>query len=103
MGVFALARPQATVALFSIGLSGADGKNEVRAVYGGSGLGMGIAVLIAVWVPELRSGVLTCLGTLMSGMALARAFSLLLERTGSWPKVFLLVELVLAAILFLCR
>jgi hypothetical protein len=104
MGVLALARPEQIVDRFGIALGGRDGRNEVRAVYGGFGVAVAAVLVVAISAEGgFRDGVLVALAASLAGMAAGRLVSFVLERTDrSSPTPFwLLVELVLAGLLLL--
>lgn len=103
MGLWALAWPTRVVDRFDTEVRTVDGRNEIRAVYGGFGIVtaavLGWAVFTdgngEMWIPSVVS-------ILVLGMALGRVISFALDRTkGSavtWQ--FVGLELVLAAALF---
>ncbi|MGH8596360.1 MAG: DUF4345 family protein, partial [Gammaproteobacteria bacterium] len=99
MGLVALARPASIGQYFDVQFASVDGRNEVRAVYGGFGLAIGLALWLATQVPELRAGVIACVALALAGMAAGRLFSALLERSGFWPWVFCGIEAAAAALL----
>jgi hypothetical protein len=100
MGVAALARPKLIGSFFDVRFDSIDGRNEVRAVYGGFGLAMTLALWLAATEPELRRGVLTTVALALAGMALGRVASALVERPGLWPWFFCALEITGAALLF---
>lgn len=103
MGVVAIARPSGVVDRFGIDVTTADGRGEIRAVYGGFGIAVAALLVWAVftegrgelWIPSV-------LAVAVFGMAVGRTLSMLLDRTrGSavaWR--FTALELVLAVALF---
>lgn len=99
MGTVALIRPAAIGRYFDVRIESVDGRNEVRAVYGGFGLAMALALWLATGSPELRNGVVSCVALALAGMALGRLFSAILERPGFWPWFFCGVEIAAAALL----
>jgi hypothetical protein len=104
MGALALARPGQIVERFGISLGGRDGRNEVRAVYGGFGIAVAAVLVVAIGADGgFRDGVLVAIAAALAGMAAGRLVSLVLERTDrSSPTPFwLVVELVLAGLLLL--
>ena len=100
MGLMALARPAHIGRFFDVRFESVDGRNEVRAVYGGFGLAMAAVLFLALREPGLRQGVLICVGLALAGMAAGRVFSALLERPGFWPWFFCGVESLGAGLLF---
>ncbi len=100
MGLTALARPAYIGSFFDVRIESADGRNEVRAVYGGFGLAVALALLLATQRAELRDGVIVCVSLALAGMAGGRLFSALLERPGFWPWFFCGIEAAAAALLW---
>ncbi len=102
MGVAALVAPARILAPFGISVTSRDGRNEVRAVYGG----YGIAIFVLLWIagrsPGLRDGILVCVAGSMAGMAGGRLVSAALERSMSFvPILFLAIEVALAVTVLL--
>jgi hypothetical protein len=103
MGLYALANPPGVLARFGVTVDTVDGRNEVRAVYGGFGLvvaGMLVYAALtpgrgALWIPSVISLALL-------GMAAGRLISVALDRArgGGQVWLFFTVEVVLAAMLF---
>jgi len=92
MGLAALALPERIVAYFGTPGLTRDGRNEVRAVYGGFGLA--VAALLCGAQAPLRSGVLLAVAVALLGMAAGRLLSALLDGApGRWPWIFMAVEL----------
>jgi len=100
MGLSALWRPAAIGRYFDVRIESVDGRNEVRAVYGGFGLAIAFALYWGLQRPELRAGVLVCVALALAGMAVGRVFSALLERPGRWPVFFGALEAVGAGALW---
>lgn len=105
MGIYGLIRPTSLVAPFGTALLSADGRNEVRAVYGGFGLAVAVALALAMNDVGLRDGVTTTVALALAGMAAGRIVSMVVERPSRfYPTVFyLLVEAALAAALSAAR
>lgn len=100
MGIIGLIRPAAIPRLFKTALTSPEGRNEIRAVYGGYGLAVGALLVHSITQPHTQSGVFLAVGVAMLGMAFGRIVSLLIERRiGLFPLVFLVVELLIALIL----
>lgn len=93
MGCTALLRPASIGRYFELAIITVDSRNEVRAVYGGFGVAMAGALVIATRVDSLRAGVVACVALALAGMAAGRLFSALFERPGRWPWVFCAIEL----------
>jgi hypothetical protein len=75
MGIGAIAKPAFVTAQSGILKLTPAGRNEVRAVYGGFGLFMALALLVALQQPELRDGILFTVGVALGGMATGRLVS----------------------------
>ena len=94
MGVFALAWPGRVVAFVGTTALTVDGRNEVRAVYGGFGLTIATALLWGMLSPRLAPGVFFATGLALWGMAAGRAISVVIERSaGFYPWLFFAIEL----------
>lgn len=97
MGAVALARPERVVSYFGTSSLTRDARNEVRAVYGGFGLAVGLMLLATPWLPALRAGVLVAVSIALLGMAAGRLISVLLDGSpGLLPWLFCGFELVLS-------
>jgi hypothetical protein len=100
MGAVAVARPERVVAYFGTTALTLDGRNEVRAVYGGFGIAIGVLLLAATTLPSLAHGILVSVSIALAGMALGRLASAAIDGSpGLYPWLFFTVELVLAAAL----
>ena len=100
MGVVALVRPARVLGYFGVRELGADGRNEVRAVYGGFGLAVALTLAAALELPALRPGVLATVALAVFGMAAGRVVSWALDgRGGGYPALFFGVEIALGAAL----
>ncbi len=100
MGVVTLAQPERIVRYFGTNELTVDGRNEVRAVYGG--FGIVVAGLLAFTLTDtgLATGILVAIGVSLIGMAFGRVVSRLIDGTnGFYPTLFFGVELGLAAAL----
>jgi hypothetical protein len=102
MALAALARPDAVLAQVGVAVDTAEGRNEVRAVYGGFGLA--IAALLAVAAlgnPATGEGILVAVAFALAGMAGGRVVGGALERPRSaYPVwVYFLIEVASAAAL----
>ena len=76
MGLVAIMRPYDILAQFGVEVDTVEGRNEVRAVYGGFGLA--IAAILAVAVlgdPDTRDGILVAVSIALFGMAGGRLAS----------------------------
>jgi uncharacterized protein DUF4345 len=102
MGLAALGRPRQVLGQFGVAVDTVDGRNEVRAVYGGFGLA--VAALLAVAAigdPSTGEGIVVAIAFALAGMAGGRLVSSVLERPRSlYPVwVYFLIEVVGAAVL----
>jgi hypothetical protein len=84
MGAVALATPERVVATFGQRELTLEGRNEVRAVYGGFGVVVAAVLAWAAWVPAQRTGVFLTVAASLAGMALGRLVSAAVE----WPRSF---------------
>lgn len=93
MGLGALWRPALVTAQFGIPSLTRDGRNEVRAVYGGFGIAMALVLLAAMEHAELRTGISMAIAAALLGMAAGRIVSLGIDRgIGRWPALYLVIE-----------
>jgi len=101
MGFGALVRPEQVTGQFGIAALDIDGRNEVRAVYGGFGLVVaGVLAFVAV-EDEYRTGVAMMVAPALVGMALGRTISAGIDASITRvPLLYLIIELIGAAILF---
>ena len=100
MGLYALRWPARVVALFGTPSLTADGRNEVRAVYGGFGLAVTAALVAALRAPDWGPGVFLAVALALLGMAFGRLVSRLFDGpAGPYPWLFFGIELALAAAL----
>jgi len=84
MGLVALVVPERITATFGTPTLTVDGRNEVRAVYGGFGLAIGVLLLAAERLPAIRQGALVAVAVALAGMAGGRLVAAALER----PRTF---------------
>ena len=98
MGIIALWRPALVLGLFGTAVTTSEGRSEVRAVYGGYGVAMGVLLTGSLAAPRFRSGILLCVAVAMLGMAIGRLISFGIDgRAGFYPLLFLGVEAALFA------
>jgi hypothetical protein len=99
MGIVALWRPALVLGLFGTAVTTSEGRNEVRAVYGGYGVAMGVLLAGSLATPTpFRSGILLCVAVATLGMAIGRLISFGIDgRAGFYPLLFLGVEAALFA------
>lgn len=101
MGGLLLWKPEYLTRLTGVELTTIESRNEVRAVYGGFGVAMAIAMFIAMVYSPLSGGILLTSGLALIGMAAGRGYSAWLEMPSNtlvW--VFLGVEALLGLMLF---
>ncbi|GAB3984500.1 hypothetical protein GCM10029978_094350 [Actinoallomurus acanthiterrae] len=105
MGLYGLLAPTALLAPFGTLVRSADGRNEVRAVYGGFGVAVALTLVLALLDDGLRAGLVLAVALALAGMAGGRIISFAVERpAGFFPTVFyLLVEALLAVTLAAAR
>jgi hypothetical protein len=95
MGLAAIARPRDVLAQFGVGVETVDGRNEVRAVYGGFGIAVAALLTVAaLGDPGTADGILVAVAIALFGMAGGRLVSAALERPRSaYPVwVYFLIE-----------
>jgi hypothetical protein len=80
MGLVALVVPERVTGTFGMPTLTPEGRNEVRAVYGGFGVALGVLLLATPRLPALREGVLVCAAVALAGMAGGRVLALAVER-----------------------
>lgn len=102
MGFYALLWPAKIGRFFDVRIESVDGRNETRAVYGGFGIAIAAALLIATQNAQLHDGVVFSVACALAGMAGGRVFGVIIERPGAWPWIFGGIEALAAAVLF-CR
>ena len=96
MGVLGLLAPERISGLVGVPRLPLAARNEVRAVYGGFGVAMGILLGVTLFKQEIREGVIAAVSIALLGMAAGRVLSWLLDwRLPRFPALFLLIELVL--------
>lgn len=102
MGLLGLAAPQTLIRPFGIELGTATARTEVRAVYGGFGVAVGVLLALAAFdLGGLRQGVTITVAVSLAGMAFGRLIARFAERPGRfYPSWFYFwVELVGAGLL----
>ncbi|HPE46773.1 MAG TPA: DUF4345 family protein [Hyphomonas sp.] len=101
MGISSIVAPLLTTAQFGINELGRDGRNEVRAIYGGFGMAMAGVLVVATLMPELRAGVSLTVAVALGGMAAGRVLSAALDGSiGRKPAFYLGLEFSGFALLF---
>ena len=100
MGIGAIAKPALVTGQFGILELTAAGRNEVRAVYGGFGIFMALALVVALRQSDLRDGILFVVVAALGGMAAGRLVSAVIDRAiDRAPLGFLVLEVVVAVLL----
>jgi Domain of unknown function (DUF4345) len=100
LGIAALVMPARILRGFGITVAGRDGRNEIRAVYGGFPLAVAGLLCATMVVPHLANGILLAVSVATLGMAAGRIFSALLDRgMGTLPMLLTAVEVIAAALI----
>jgi uncharacterized protein DUF4345 len=102
MSLAALARPRNVLAQFGVAVDTVDGRNEVRAVYGGFGLAVAALLAVAaIGEPHTGEGIVVAIAFTLAGMAGGRLLSSVFERPRSLYPVwaYFLIEVAAAAAL----
>ena len=100
MGLGALARPDLVLAQFGVDRLTREGRNEVRAVYGGFGIAVAALLFVPFAVPDLRGPICLTVAVALMGMAAGRLVSAVVDRgMGRIALAYLAVEMVGAAAL----
>ena len=100
MGIGAIAKPAVVTAQFGILKLTLVGRSEVRAVDGGFGVFMGLALLVALQQKEMREGILFAVAAALGGRAAGRLVSAVIDRAiDRAPLGYLVLEVVVAVML----
>ena len=101
MGLLALAWPARFARQFGLQVFDRNGRNEVRAVYGGFGVAMAAICGYSLFHPEFRIGILLTFSAALFGMAMGRMISAIVDR-GAGPMMWAVMvgESAVAALLF---
>jgi hypothetical protein len=83
MGGLLLWQPQYISRVTNMELTTAESRSETRAVYGGFGVAIALALFIALVYSPLRGGVMMTVGLALIGMAAGRGYAAWLERPTS--------------------
>jgi hypothetical protein len=83
MGGLLLWQPQYITRVTNIELSTPESRSETRAVYGGFGIAIALALFVAMVWSDLRGGIMFTTGLALIGMAAGRGYSAWLERPTS--------------------
>jgi hypothetical protein len=94
MALLAFASPASIVSYFGTTELTVDGRNEVRAVYGGAGLAIAGLVAVAPHLPRFGPGILLTVALWLFGMASGRAISRAADGgAGFYPWLFFVIEI----------
>ena len=83
MGGLLLWQPQYITRVTNLELTTAESRSETRAVYGGFGIAIALALFVAMVWSDLRGGIMFTTGLALIGMAAGRGYSAWLERPTS--------------------
>ncbi len=81
MGGALIWQPQLLTRLIGQELTTPEARNEVRAVYGGVGIGAALAFFIGIVYSPWRQAIAVTIGLMLIAMAGARGYSWYIERT----------------------
>ena len=91
--MIAVAAPERVTRQFGNPNLDIDGRNEVRAVYGGFGIAVAIALAGALLVVDWRVPAAAAVAIALGGMALGRAYSAIIDKhIGRFPAIYGLIE-----------
>ncbi len=101
MGALALLAPEHILRTFGTTALTADGRNEVRAVYGGFGVAVAVLLVLAARSDSIRPGVFLAIAVALLGMAGGRVIAALVERPARFYPCwfYCVVEVALAGLL----
>ena len=100
MGLIAVAAPERVTRQFGIPNLDIDGRNEVRAVYGGFGIAVAIALAGALFVGDWRVPAAAAVAVALGGMALGRAYSAIIDKQiGRFPAIYGSIEATTALVM----
>ena len=93
MGAVALISPTRVTGQFGIPTLDADGRNEVRGVYGGFGVAVSAALMATLLVANWREQAAIAVAVALGGMALGRLVSAIVDRhIGRFPMLYGIIE-----------
>jgi hypothetical protein len=96
MGAVALYRPERIVGYVGTSSLTRDGRNEVRAVYGGFGIAVAAILVASGELPALRPGIAVAVAVSVAGMAAGRVVSAVIDGSpGPYPWLFCAGEIIL--------
>lgn len=95
-GLLALAKPSATYAFIGLNADGPRGVSEIRSIFGGLFIALGLAPFF------LGATAYQMLGIAYLGIALARAFSIVFDRSyANSNLISLVIEIIFGVVLIL--
>jgi hypothetical protein len=103
MGLLGLVAPARLVRPFGIEVAGAEGRTEVRAVYGGFGVAIaGLLVAAFLDADGIRRGAVVAVAVALAGMAAGRLVGRVVDRPSAFYPIwfYFWVELVAAGLLW---
>ena len=102
MGLVALAAPETISRTFGTIKLTPDGRNEVRAVYGGFGLAVAAMLACGLYNPGVRDGIFLTVAGSLAGMAAGRFVAAAIEPPSTFYPSWLYcgVELTMAGMLW---
>ena len=105
MGLLALAAPERIALIHGVRELRPEGRNEIRAVYGGFGVVIAGVLSWAASIPVYRPGVFLAVAVALGGMASGRLVAAVIERPRrfypSW--FYFALETAMAAVLYAVR
>lgn len=99
LGAWCTIAPRTTAGAVGFRLEGAAGMSEFITVYGGLEVGLGLAMILTGWHPELRRGGLVFALVLSAALPLFRLPTTIVLDVPRATYVLLAIEIVLAAAL----
>jgi hypothetical protein len=103
MALVALVAPARVLGFFGVQVTTADGRNEVRSVYGGTGIAVIAALVLASSRAEWRAGIYVMLAIYFGVMGALRIVAAIFGRTTARPWLFVAAELGLAGLMVLAQ
>lgn len=83
MGAIMLWRPEYLTRVTGVELSTPEARSEARAVYGGFGIAVALALFTALVYSDFKGGIMYTTGLMLIGMAAGRGYAAWLERPTS--------------------
>lgn len=79
IGIWAMVQPEVVVASMDLAVETVSARNEIRAVYGGMDLGLGLCCMVGAMRPRYRRAALGLLALVLGCMVLARGVSVAID------------------------